>query len=336
VTKAGKITLAIDMMGGDNAPIMCIEGIKLAAQKDADINFLLFGDESKIVPHMGKGINYTLIHTPDYVHGTDSPIHALRSGKNTSMRLAIDAVKHEQADGIVSAGNTGALMAISRFVLKTLKNIDRPAIAGIMPSLEDDIVMLDMGANSECSSKHLVEFAIMGDAFARVMLKKSSPTIGLLNIGSEDLKGNSTIKEAAQTLNDLPEKLNFIGFVEGNDIIEGATDVIVADGFTGNIALKTAEGTAKLCREYTKRGFENNIFSKLGYLLAKRSLKKVFDNLDPRHHNGAMFLGLNSIVVKSHGSADKIAFQNAIKVAAKLARSEINNDIKQHIDANLR
>jgi glycerol-3-phosphate acyltransferase PlsX len=325
-------------MGGDHAPLALIEGANQALALYPEYNFLLFGNEEIIRPILS---NYPLlkarselIHTDKAILTEDKPSAALRRGRESSMWQAIDAVHTKHAAAIVSAGNTGALMAISKLTLKTLPQIDRPAIAGILPTLTGKAVMLDLGANAECTANNLYQFAVMGDAFAKVLLNLESPSIGLLNIGSEDAKGNEIIRAAHLLLKESAIPLNYHGYIEGHNIAEGKADVIVADGFSGNVALKTAEGTAKVCKEYFKRAFNSSLLAKLGFLLAKPTLKKVSDKLDSRLYNGAMLLGLNGIVVKSHGSADKLAFCNAISVAIETAQHNINDKISKEILAS--
>jgi glycerol-3-phosphate acyltransferase PlsX len=247
------------------------------------------------------------------------------------MRLAIDSVRAGEADGVVSAGNTGALMAMAKFVLKTLATIDRPAIASFFPTLRGESVMLDLGANVDCTADNLVQFAVMGDAFARTVLGVSQPTIGILNVGSEDLKGHDEVRAAAAALRAGPLAPQFHGFVEGNDITAGTTDVVVTDGFTGNVALKTAEGTARLYSEFLRGAFRSSLAAKIGYLFARNALGKVRERLDPRRYNGAMFLGLNGVVVKSHGGTDALGFANAICVAADMIANGINDRIRDDL-----
>jgi glycerol-3-phosphate acyltransferase PlsX len=260
----------------------------------------------------------TLHHTDEVVTYEVKPSVALRAGRRSSMRLALDAVSAGDAHGMVSAGNTGALMAMAKFVLKTLPGIDRPAIASIFPTLRGEIVMLDLGANLECDAENLVQFAIMGDAFARCVLGVPQPSIGLLNVGAEEMKGHDAVREAAARLRGPGSPVAFHGFIEGNDIAAGTVDVVVTDGFTGNVALKTAEGTAKLFGEYMRQAFRHSTMARLGYVLASGALRKVRERMDPRRYNGAMFLGLNGIAVKSHGGADALGFANAIGVAVDM------------------
>jgi glycerol-3-phosphate acyltransferase PlsX len=313
------ITIALDAMGGDRAPRMVIRGADLALERHPDTRFLIFGAESQIAPLLAQMPRVakvaTLHHTSEAVADDDKPSQALRAGRGTSMRLAIEAVADGRADGVVSAGNTGALMAIAKFVLKTLPGIDRPAIATFFPTLRGETVMLDLGANIECDAENLVQFALMGDAFARSVLGLTQPTVGLLNVGSEDLKGNDAVRTASVQLRSGLIPVRFYGFVEGDDIGAGTVDVIVTDGFTGNVALKTAEGTAKLFAEALRTSFRYSPMARVGYLFARNAMRKFAARFDPRRYNGAMFLGLGGIAVKSHGSTDAFGFANAIGVA---------------------
>jgi glycerol-3-phosphate acyltransferase PlsX len=306
-------------MGGDRAPGMVLRGADLALERHPDTRFLIFGAENQIAPLLAQLPRVakvaTLHHTSEVVADDDKPSQALRAGRDTSMRLAIEAVAEGRADGIVSAGNTGALMAIAKFVLKTLPGIDRPAIATFFPTMRGESVMLDLGANIECDAENLVQFALMGDAFARSVLGLTQPTVGLLNVGSEDLKGNDAVRTASVRLRSGIIPLRFYGFVEGNDIGAGTVDVIVTDGFSGNVALKTAEGTARLFAEALRTSFRYSPMARIGYLFARNAMKKFTARFDPRRYNGAMFLGLGGIAVKSHGSADAFGFANAIGVA---------------------
>jgi glycerol-3-phosphate acyltransferase PlsX len=313
------ITIALDAMGGDRAPAMVIRGADLALERHPDTRFLIFGAESQITPLLAQLPRVakvaSLHHTSEAVADDDKPSQALRAGRGTSMRLAIEAVAEGRADGVVSAGNTGALMAIAKFVLKTLPGIDRPAIATFFPTMRGETVMLDLGANIECDAENLVQFALMGDAFARSVLGLTQPAVGLLNVGSEDLKGNDAVRNASVRLRSGLIPLRFYGFVEGDDIGAGTVDVIVTDGFTGNVALKTAEGTAKLFAEALRTSFRYSPMARFGYLFARNAMKKFAARFDPRRYNGAMLLGLGGIVVKSHGSTDAFGFANAIGVA---------------------
>lgn len=325
-------------MGGDNAPGSVLQGADIALARSPNLNFLLYGDERKIasilegLPNLRSASK--VFHTDSVISSDDKPSIALRKGKDSSMRLAINSVKDGKADAIVSAGNTGALMAMSKLVLRPIDGIDRPAIASIFPTRKGRCVLLDLGANVDCNSDNLVQFALMGDAFAKVLLNTPSPTIGLLNVGSEDAKGSEIVKAAAEELKEGDYNINFYGFVEGDDIAEGTVDVVVTDGFTGNVALKTAEGTAKICVDTIKKSFRSSPLAMIGGLLAKSAMKKAFKFLDPRMHNGAMFLGLNGISVKSHGGTDSIGFANAINVAYELAEGNITQKIKNELSLN--
>jgi glycerol-3-phosphate acyltransferase PlsX len=323
--------ISLDAMGGDSAPDCVLEGAQLALIRHPNVKFLIFGDEAKVAPYLTKYPKLKaaseLIHTNVRVSADDKPSVAIRQGKQSSMRLAIDSVADGRAAAVVSAGNTGALMAMSKIVLKTLPGINRPAIAALFPTIKGDCIMLDLGANVECSAKDLFHFAIMGDAFAKAVLGLKRPKIGLLNIGSEELKGHEEIKDAAQMIRESNLDIDYYGFVEGNVVPEGVVDVVVTDGFTGNVALKTAEGTARLIKTYMRDAFQATLMSKIGALLLKKALTSVKDRLDERKRNGAMFLGLNGIAVKSHGSADAVSFANAISVAIDLAANDVNKKI---------
>ena len=323
----GSITIAVDAMGGDQAPAMVLQGADIALERDPTARFLLFGDEARIAPLLAKlprlASAATVHHTQDVVLDDAKPSVALRAGRRSSMRLAIDAVADGSADCVVSAGNTGALMAMAKFVLKTLPGIDRPAIAGLFPTRRGESVMLDLGANVECDAENLVQFAVMGNAFARTVLSLPEPVVGLLNVGSEDMKGNDAVRGAHARLRSGVTPIRFYGFVEGDDIAAGTVDVIVTDGFTGNIALKAIEGIAKLFAESLRSSFRHSVPARIGYVFARGSLKKLGTRLDPRRYNGAMFLGLTGIAVKSHGSTDAFGFANAIGVAADVKRYEL-------------
>ena len=319
-------------MGGDKAPQIVIEGANLVAALNPDAHFLFFGDSAKITPIIRGCRNlkdrYQLTHTEDYISSDEKPSVALRKGTNSSMRLAINAVKDGDADVIISAGNTGALMAIAKIVLRPLPSIDRPAIVTSIPNKKRKAtVFLDMGANIECGAEVLFQFAVMGHAFARAVLKIEKPSIGILNVGSEDMKGHEDVRTAAALIKESDLKDCFYGYVEGDDITKGVVDVVVTDGFTGNIALKSIEGTVKLVAGILKEGFTDSLLSKIGYLFAKSSITKATKTIDPRMHNGAMLVGLNGVVVKSHGSTDAIGFANAIKVAISLVENKINEQI---------
>ena len=330
------IVIAVDAMGGDKAPDIVIDGIARFLKKHTEVFFLLYGNESVLTPllkqYKVKSDFYKIHHTVATVKADEKPSHAIRNGRESSMWKAIMSVRNGYAKAIVSAGNTGALMAMSKICLGTLAGIDRPAIAGIIPTLSGASVALDLGANAECGSQNLVEFSIMGTAVGRVILKKENPTVGLLNIGSEETKGRDEIKEAASVLKEMGDKINFKGFVEGNDIGMGTTDVIVSDGFSGNIALKTIEGTAKFISQTLKRIIKRSFFSKLGFLLAIPALNRLKKEVDHRRYNGAMFVGLNGISVKSHGGADAVAFFFALEHAYDMAKNDLCNQIKKDLE----
>jgi len=330
-----RLTIALDAMGGDHAPEMVVAGADLARQRHPEVEFLVFGDEGRLQPLLGRRPELQAIaqvhHTADVVSSHAKPSVALRGGKKSSMRLAIDAVHDGRAAVVVSAGNTGALMAMAKMVLKTLPGIHRPAIASFFPTLRGESVMLDLGANIECDADNLVQFALMGSIFARSVLGLVEPTVGLLNVGSEDQKGHEELRLAAARLRDGDLPLRFHGFIEGNDIAAGTVDVIVTDGFSGNIALKTAEGTAKLYSEFLRRTFRSSLLAQLGYLLAKPAFKKLKMRTDPRRYNGAMLVGLGGLCVKSHGGTDAFGFANAICVAVDLAVHGFNERIKEEL-----
>jgi phosphate acyltransferase len=329
-----KVTLALDAMGGDNAPDMVVRGAEHFLHTGGKAHFLFFGDESRIRPLIDANplvrASCEIIHTNEMIAADDKPSLALRRGKNSSMRLAIDAVKDGRADAVISAGNTGALMAMSKIVLRTLEGISRPAIAGVVPNKRHDRLMLDLGANVECDARDLCDFAIMGYAYARTVMGITDPSIGLLNIGIEELKGHEEIREAASMLRSMPG-LRFTGFVEANSILSGDTDVIVADGFSGNIALKAMEGTAQFMYKLLKNSIKKSPISILGYLIAKPAFSTVRIKMDQRRYNGGMFLGLNGVVVKSHGSASRVAFAHAIEEAQRVVEKRVNERIIEEI-----
>ena len=313
------ITIALDAMGGDTAPRLVIEGTKIAHERFPGARFLLFGDERQIAPILERerGLREVceIRHADDVVGPEDKPSQALRRGGKSSMRLAIDAIAGGDAGGVVSAGNTGALMALAKFVLKTVPGIERPAIASFFPTMRGESTMLDLGANVDCDANNLVQFAVMGAAFARTALGIQRPTVGLLNVGVEDVKGNEAVRTAGQILRSVRLPFEFAGFVEGDDIGAGTVDVIVTDGFTGNVALKTAEGTSRLYSSFLAAAFRRSVISRLGYLLAKPALEALRQQVDPRVYNGALFVGLNGVVVKSHGGTDATGFASAVGVA---------------------
>ena len=332
---SGGITIALDAMGGEHAPDMVLRGADMALQRYPDLRFMLFGREEALRPLLAKlprlAVAVTLHHTSEMVLDDAKPSLALRSGRQSSMRLAIDAVADGRADGVVSSGNTGALMGMAKFVLKTLPGIDRPAIASFFPTRRGESVMLDLGANVECDADNLVQFALLGDAFARTVLGLVEPTVGLLNVGSEDQKGNDAVRAASLRLRGALTPIRFHGFIEGDDIAAGTVDVVVTDGFTGNIAVKTAEGTAKLFSEFLFAAFQHSLLARVGYLFARGALQKLRIRIDPRRYNGAVFLGLGGIAVKSHGSTDALGFANAIGLAADMKLNGFLDKTRVHL-----
>ncbi len=329
------LTLSLDAMGGDNAPEKIVEGVELALEKHASVNFMLFGDQAKIKPLLAKFTRAArrsrVIHTEEFVTDDEKPGHALRSGRNSSMRLAINAVSDGEADGVISAGNTGALMAMAKFVLKTIPGIDRPAIATSFPTRRHGSVMLDLGANITCNADNLVQFAVMGEVFARHVLGIAQPSVGILNVGSEEAKGSDAVKLAAAILANTKLPIKFQGFIEGDDIAAGAVDVVVTDGFTGNIALKASEGMARMFGAFLKEALAGSVMGMLGAFIARGALEKFKMRVDPRRYNGAMFLGLNGICVKSHGSTDALGFATAIDAAIKLINDNLNEGIREDV-----
>ena len=332
------VTIALDAMGGDSAPKMVIAGANIARERFPDLRYIMVGREAEIAPLLAKMPKLQAItelqHTDNAVRADERPSVALRSGRQSSMRLSINTVSEGRAHGVVSAGNTGALMAMSKFVMKTLPGVSRPAIATYFPTLRGESILLDLGANLNCDADNLVDFAAMGNAFARSILGIPEPSYGLLNVGSEDIKGHEDLQVAAAILRASSLPGHFYGFVEGDDIGKGTVDVVVTDGFTGNVALKTAEGTAKLVNEFIRRTFRSSLLAKIGYLFARGAIQKMRQRIDPRRYNGAMFLGLNGIAVKSHGGTDALGFANAIGVAYDLHRQEIIRKIQADV-ANL-
>ncbi|NBB71318.1 MAG: phosphate acyltransferase PlsX [Alphaproteobacteria bacterium] len=332
---AGAITLALDAMGGDAAPRMVVAGADRALDDHPDVRFRLFGDGAILEPLL-KGYprlraRSELRHTDEVVADDAKPTTALRQARASSMRLAVDAVRQHEADAAVSAGNTGALMAMAKVLLRTLPGIDRPAIASVMPAAKRPVVILDLGANAECDATNLVQFALMGSVFARTVLGVEEPSVALLNIGTEALKGDDVVQQAANRLRAGELPIRFEGFVEGTGLMAGSVDVVVTDGFTGNVALKVAEGTARLIIDRFRDTLADSWAAKLGVLLARRSLGRLKAKLDPQRYNGAMFLGLGGVVVKSHGSADASGFANAINVAVDLVNGSANGRIGEEL-----
>ncbi|MEM7466048.1 MAG: phosphate acyltransferase PlsX [Pseudomonadota bacterium] len=327
-------TIAIDAMGGDFGPGVTVPASLEAMTKHNDLALILVGNEAEIEPLLAKSSSadsawVRVIHTDEVVAMDDKPSVALRNRRQSSMRIAINQVKEQEASAIVSAGNTGALMAIARFVLKTLPGIDRPAICGAIPSVNGKTHMLDLGANVDSSSEELFRFAVMGSVLASAVDQTESPTVALLNIGEEEIKGNDRVKQTALLLED--SELNYYGFVEGTDIFRAVVDVVVCDGFVGNVALKSSEGAAEMLTNMAREEFTRSWGRKLGALLAAPSLKAMKNRADPRRYNGASLLGLRGITVKSHGGADALSFANAIDTAV----AEIATDVPSRINDRL-
>ena len=321
------LTVSVDAMGGDAGPGVVVAALAKSVVRHPSVRFLLHGDEGQLKPLLARRAKLAskveIRHSPDIVRMEDKPSQVLRRGRNTSMWRAIEALQKQEAQVAVSAGNTGALMAMSMFQLRTLDGIDRPAIAALWPTRKGQCVVLDVGANVEADAQQLVDFAIMGEAFARAVLGLERPTVGLLNVGAEDMKGHDSVKGAAQILRNVNLPMEFSGFVEGDDISEGTVDVVVTDGFTGNIALKTAEGTAKLIAGFLRAALRRSLLGRLGAVLASGSLKVLRRKLDPRAANGGIFLGLNGVVVKSHGGADSVGFASALDMAIDMVRAGV-------------
>src|SRR5689334_3551756 len=318
--------IAIDAMGGDSGPSAMIAGAAKALKRDRSLQFVIYGDEALVTAELknndGLRSAATIVHSPEAIASSEKP------------SLAINAVKEGKADAALSGGNTGALMAMSKLALRTMPGIDRPALAALLPTLgETDVIMLDLGANTECDAQNLVQFAVMGAAYARCVLGISKPRVKLLNIGTEELKGTDELKDAAALLRDadyLP--LRFDGFTEGDQLSRGQVDVVVTDGFSGNIALKTAEGTARFVTDLLRRAFKSSLRSKAGFALSRPALNLLKVHLDPNNHNGAVFLGLNGLVVKSHGAASPKGVANAIGVACGMVRNDIIRKIGDDLD----
>ncbi len=327
------LKIAIDGMGGDHAPSLILEGLVLALQRNPSLHFYVFGQKEVLEPLLRERPSLqdavTLCDAPDVITAETKPSQAVRGFKRSSMRLALEAVKEGTAQGVVSAGNTGAYMALAKLILKTLPGINRPAIITQIPTKRGESVFLDLGGNVDCEARDLAEFALMGEMFARHVLHTPRPKVGLLNIGSESLKGPETLRQTAQILKTLP--LDFQGFVEGNDITSGVVDVVVTDGFTGNVALKTIEGTVGLLMHVLKQGFANSLWGKLAFVVSRPILRHLKFQLDPRKYNGAFWLGLNGVAVKSHGGADALAFAYAIETVVDILNSNLNSKIIKEI-----
>jgi glycerol-3-phosphate acyltransferase PlsX len=330
-----RAVISIDGMGGDHAPGAVVDGLERFAKLRPEFDFLLHGDETKLKALLASAPaaapRTTVRHAERAITMDAKPAEAVRRGKGSSMWNAIETVKSGSAVAAVSAGNTGALMAMSKLILRTMEGVHRPALVGTWPNIKGVAAVLDLGADIVADAEQLVEFAIMGQAFARAVHHKPNPTIALLNIGAEDLKGHEEIREAARLIRASSLDMNFKGFVEGNDIPFGAADVVVTDGFTGNVALKTAEGMAKMMVEMLKQSFASSLRGKLGYLVGKPALKAFRDRVDPRAANGAVFLGLNGIVVKSHGGTDGVGFAKAIEVAGDMGSSRFKAELAEQL-----
>jgi glycerol-3-phosphate acyltransferase PlsX len=315
-----------------------LAGAARAFERRQDLRFHFFGDEAAIAAELARHPALApvseIVHCPDVISAEDKPTQAIRRAKTTSMGRAIAAVKAGDSDAAVSAGNTGALMAMAKLALRTMKGIDRPALAALLPTLgENDLVMLDLGANTESDARNLVQFAVMGAAYSRVVLDLERPRVQLLNIGTEELKGTDELKEAAAILREAEYLgMRFEGFIEGDKISRGDVDVVVTDGFSGNIALKSLEGTARFVTDLLKRAFTSSLRSKLGFLISRPATELLRHHLDPNNHNGAVFLGLNGLVVKSHGSANDKGVANAIRVAARMVRQDLTRKIIEDLD----
>ena len=330
--------IAVDAMGGDEGVRVMVEGAALARRRHDRFKFLLVGDEARIKVALENHPNLRsaseILHCDDVISGEEKPSQAIRRAKTTSMGLAINAVKTGAAGAAVSGGNTGALMAMAKLALRTMPGIDRPALAALLPTLgENDVVMLDLGANTECDTRNLVQFAVMGAAYSRVVTGLPAPRLRLLNIGTEETKGTESLREAAAILKAAADDLSmsFDGFTEADKLCRGDVDVVVTDGFSGNIALKAVEGTARFVADLLRRSFSSSLRSKFGFLISRPATELLKHHLDPNNHNGAVFLGLNGIVVKSHGSASAAGVANAVAVTARL----LEENVTERISADL-
>ena len=329
------IKIAVDAMGGDGSPKKVIDGIIHNHKSNKGSFFKIFGDENEIKKYLTNKIDdkfYEIINTQNVVKSTDSPLEAAKRGKDTSMWMSIESVKKKESDIVISAGNTGALLVIAKLNLKMVDNIDKPALSALWPNKKGMSVVLDLGANIECSSKNLVDFSIMGASLYKSLYPSENPNVALLNIGSEELKGNEIIKETFQILNEKKsDNFDFYGYIEGNQLMNGDVNVIVSDGFTGNVALKTAEGTANFIIGELKKALGGSILGKISSLLNVRNLKKFKKRLDPRLYNGAIFIGLDAPVVKSHGGTDYIGFSNSLDVCYRIINGNLIDKIKANI-----
>lgn len=323
-------------MGGDHGPQVIVPAAAAALNATGETRFLFFGDERRIKPELDRFAALRavceIIHTDKVIANHDKASAALRNGKDSSMRLAIEAVRDGRADAVVSAGNTGGLMALSKLILKCLPGINRPAIASVFPSMRGQTVMLDLGANLACDAEVLAQFAVLGAVYARVVKGIDNPSVGLLNVGTEEMKGHEEVRAAARILSSVKFPGRYHGFIEGDDITKGTVDVVVTDGFTGNVALKTAEGVGKLTSYFLKESFKSSPFAMLGYMLAAGAMRRLKDRVDPRKYNGGMFLGLDGVCVKSHGGSDEVGTEQAILVAADLVRNGFNKRVAYEIE----
>ena len=330
------VKIAVDAMGGDGSPKKVIDGIIHHFKNNSNSFYQIFGDENKILKHLNKSLSkdcYKIIHTNDTVKGTDSPLEGAKRGKKTSMWLAIESVKNKKSDIVVSAGNTGALLVIAKLNLKMIENIDKPALAALWPNKKNMSVVLDLGANIECSSKNLIDFSIMGSSLYRSLYDNANPKVALLNIGSEEIKGHEIIKETYQKLSEtVNPDFEFKGYIEGNQLMNGDVNIIVADGFTGNVALKTAEGTANFITGELKKAMTGTLLGKIASLLNISNLNKFKKRLDPRLYNGAIFIGLDSPVIKSHGGTDYIGFSNSLSVCSRIIKGNLIEKIRNNIN----
>ena len=331
------ITIAVDAMGGDRSPKKIIDGIAHHFDKNRNSFYQIFGDKNQINKFIPRSLSndcYEIIHTNEVVKDDDTPLGAAKRGKNTSMWLAVESVKVKKADIVISAGNTGALLVIAKLNLKMIENIDKPALAGLWPNKNGTNIVLDLGASIDCSEKNLVDFGIMGSALFKALFPNEESKVAILNIGSEEIKGHEILKKAYEILNSNNNfNLKFNGYIEGNEIMDGISNVIITDGFTGNVALKTAEGTANFIINELKKTMSNSLVGKLSTLLNMNNLKKFKKRLDPRLYNGAIFIGLDSPVVKSHGGTDYIGFSNSLSVCDRVIRGNLIEKIKQNINS---
>ncbi len=333
-----RFNIALDAMGGDHGPSVVVPAALGAVSENEHVSLILVGDRDTIQRELSRHGSkdhprITVRHASQRVEMDDLPSLALRSKKDSSMRVAVDLIKSGDADACVSAGNTGALMATARFVLKTLPGIDRPAIISSLPSMKGHTHVLDLGANAETSPEQLFQFAVMGSVLTSAVDNIPRPSVGLLNIGAEEIKGNENVKEAAKLL--ASSDLHYIGFVEGDGIYKGTADVVVCDGFVGNVALKSSEGVALMIGHFTRQEFTRSIFTKTAGLICMPVLRALHKRFDPRQYNGASFVGLNGIVIKSHGSADVVAFTRAITEAAAEIRKNVPNRIRERLESML-